>query len=186
MLSIDPRSGTVNVEKWSQSELFEWDINRISSGGARIFSLGPIFDNASAPSCPSLEPPLRIRNSRIVPMSHGQPLLGPNTHDSKTDTLQDSRSQLRADTSLKSIDLRRYRKSVHMRNGGLKTLRPVGPQRPSIFQCTGITPDPTRNVQEKYHQGDNTAPVFRRFYEVMLEEPQRRRQDRQRQALTSL
>ena len=60
-------------------------------------------------------------------------------HDFKTDTLQDSRSQLRADTSLKSIDLKQYRKSVHVRNGGLKPLKPVGPQRPSIFQCTGIT-----------------------------------------------
>lgn len=34
------RSGTVNVDKWSQRELSEWDINRISSGGGRIFSLG--------------------------------------------------------------------------------------------------------------------------------------------------
>eukprot|EP00063_Salmo_salar_P052260 XP_014027095.1 PREDICTED: uncharacterized protein LOC106585433 isoform X2 [Salmo salar] len=197
MLSIDPRSGTVNVDKWSQSELSEWDINRISSGGGRIFSLGPIFDGTSAPSCPGPKPPMRIRNSRMskpfrIPsaasrsanVSRVTTARTQRLHDFKTDTLQDSQSQLRADTSLKSIDLGQHRKSVHVWNGGLKPLKPVGAQRPSIFQCTGITPDPTKNVHEKYHQGDNTAPVFKRFYEVMLEEPQRRRQDRQRQALT--
>ncbi|XP_029573331.1 uncharacterized protein LOC115164718 isoform X1 [Salmo trutta] len=192
------RSGTVNVDKWSQSELSEWDINRIRSGGGRIFSLGPIFDGTSAPSCPGPKPPMRIRNSRMskpfrIPsaasrsanVSRVTTARTQRLHDFKTDTLQDSQSQLRADTSLKSIDLGQHRKSVHVRNGGLKPLKPVGAQRPSIFQCTGITPDPTKNVREKYHQGDNTAPVFKRFYEVMLEEPQRRRQDRQRSAHTS-
>ncbi|CAB1321737.1 unnamed protein product [Coregonus sp. 'balchen'] len=135
MLSIDPRSGTVNVEMWGQSGL-----NGTSTGSG----------------VPKHQAQHHSANVSQVTTARTQ-----HSHVSKTGELQESLSQLRANTSLDRIDLRKHRKSVDLRNA------------------------PTRNVQEKYHQGDNTSPEFRRFYEVILEEPQRRRQDRQRQAPTA-
>ncbi|XP_062310697.1 uncharacterized protein LOC134015289 [Osmerus eperlanus] len=156
MLSIDQRADTVNVERWSKCDS-ECDADKIKTSRLSKFSLRPVIVSQGS-----------VKTQVI--------------QDPKAGTLESNPSLLGANDSMESPYLKHQKRKKKMING-FKPLKPVAPQQPSILQCAGITPDP-RMEPANHQQGSGRAPVFRRFYEVVVEEPQRvgRRTSRQRSA----
>ncbi|KAL7839853.1 hypothetical protein SRHO_G00265110 [Serrasalmus rhombeus] len=61
--------------------------------------------------------------------------------------------------------------SYFQKKSNLKPLRPVIQQGPSISQCAGLMSEQHRGVEVRGQQEKSRAPVFSRFYEVLLQEP---------------